>query len=120
MNGAPEEHWIPADGGIGLHAWVYRPSVRGAGMPAITMAHGFAGLKYQGLAPFAERFARAGFVVIVHDHRGFGLSGGWPRGDRQRLRPGAAARRASGLVGTPAGLQRRRSRTAPRRRSRPP
>jgi uncharacterized protein len=82
MNRAPEEHWVPADGGIGLHAWVFRPSVRGgADMPAITMAHGFAGLKRQGLAPFAERFAHAGFVVMVHDHRGFGLSGGWPRGD---------------------------------------
>jgi fermentation-respiration switch protein FrsA (DUF1100 family) len=79
----PEEHWVPADGGIGLHAWVYRSgSIRdGAGAPAITMAHGFAGLKDQGLKPFAERFAQAGFVVIVHDHRGFGLSGGWPRGD---------------------------------------
>jgi uncharacterized protein len=83
MNSTPEEHWVAADGGIGLHAWVYRPGRIPAdgGAPAITMAHGFAGLKHQGLAPFAERFARAGFVVIVHDHRGYGLSGGWPRGD---------------------------------------
>jgi uncharacterized protein len=83
MTATPEEHWVPADGGIGLHAWVYRPgSTRsGAGTPAITMAHGFAGLKYQGLIPFAERFAKAGFLVIVHDHRNFGLSGGWPRCD---------------------------------------
>ena len=81
MNSTPEEHWVAADGGIGLHAWVYRPAPAGAGAPAITMAHGFAGLKLQGLVPFAERFARAGFVVIVHDHRGYGLSGGWPRGD---------------------------------------
>lgn len=83
MNSTPAEHWVPADGGIGLHAWVFWPGSipGGAGAPAITMAHGFGGLKHQGLIPFAERFARAGFVVIVHDHRGFGLSGGWPRGD---------------------------------------
>jgi hypothetical protein len=83
MKSTPEERWVPADGGIGLHAWVYRPSSvpDAAAAPAITMAHGFAGLKFQGLMPFAERFAQAGFVVIVHDHRGYGLSGGWPRGD---------------------------------------
>ena len=83
MSSTREEHWVPADGGIGLHAWVFRPGSipDGDGAPAITMAHGFAGLKDQGLTPFAERFARAGFVVIVHDHRGFGLSGGWPRCD---------------------------------------
>jgi alpha-beta hydrolase superfamily lysophospholipase len=70
MNSTPEEHWVAADGGVGLHARVYRPSIPGgAGAPAITMAHGFSGLKSQGLIPFAERFVRAGFVVIVHDHR---------------------------------------------------
>jgi alpha-beta hydrolase superfamily lysophospholipase len=82
MNSTPEEHWVAADSGIGLHAWVYRPDgIPGGAAPAITMAHGFGGLKDRGLIPFAERFVRAGLVVIVHDHRGFGFSGGWPRGD---------------------------------------
>lgn len=45
------------------------------------MAHGFSGLKYRGLQAYAERFRDAGFVVIVHDHRNFGLSGGEIRGD---------------------------------------
>lgn len=78
-----EEHWIPAEGGIGLHAWVYRPdtAVTGSLQPAITLAHGFGGLTESGLIAYAERFAEAGFVVILHDHRGFGLSGGWPRQD---------------------------------------
>jgi fermentation-respiration switch protein FrsA (DUF1100 family) len=76
----PEEHYIPAEGGIKLHAWVFRPA-HGEPAPAITMAHGFSGLKYRGLRPYAERFRDAGFVVIVHDHRNFGLSGGEIRGD---------------------------------------
>lgn len=76
----PEEHFIPVDGGIKLHAWVFRPD-HSDSAPAITMAHGFSGLKYRGLQPYAERFREAGFVVVVHDHRNFGLSGGEVRGD---------------------------------------
>jgi len=54
----------------------------GAGTyPAITMAHGFAGIKEQGLERFAQAFAAAGFVVLVHDHRNFGASSGEPRHD---------------------------------------
>ncbi len=49
--------------------------------PGITMAHGFAGVKEHGLERFARFFADAGFVVLVHDHRGFGASDGSPRFD---------------------------------------
>jgi fermentation-respiration switch protein FrsA (DUF1100 family) len=45
------------------------------------MSHGFAAVKEHGLAPFAEAFADAGFVVMVHDHRNFGASDGLPRHD---------------------------------------
>jgi dipeptidyl aminopeptidase/acylaminoacyl peptidase len=45
------------------------------------MAHGFAGVKEHGLERFATAFAAAGFIVLVHDHRGFGASGGSPRFD---------------------------------------
>jgi fermentation-respiration switch protein FrsA (DUF1100 family) len=45
------------------------------------MAHGFAGIKEHGLERFAQAFAAAGFVVLVHDHRNFGTSGGEPRHD---------------------------------------
>ena len=45
------------------------------------MAHGFAGVKEHGLERFARVFAAAGFVVLVHDHRGFGASDGSPRYD---------------------------------------
>jgi alpha-beta hydrolase superfamily lysophospholipase len=77
----PEEHQIPMSDGVRLHAWVFRPSHATATPAAITMAHGFSGLKYRGLQRYAERFATAGFTVVVHDHRNFGLSGGSVRGD---------------------------------------
>jgi fermentation-respiration switch protein FrsA (DUF1100 family) len=77
----PEEHEIPMSDGVRLHAWVFRPEKRLPIAAAITMAHGFSGLKYRGLQRYAERFAAAGFTVVVHDHRNFGLSGGSVRGD---------------------------------------
>lgn len=47
--------------------------------PVIVMAHGFGALKEWGLEPFAERFVKAGFAVMLFDYRGFGRSGGEPR-----------------------------------------
>jgi hypothetical protein len=65
-----------------LRGWLYLPAGSGAGpRPAITLAHGFAAVKEHGLDRFANAFAEAGFVVMVHDHRGFGASDGLPRQD---------------------------------------
>ena len=71
------------DGGIKLRSWLFVPPVPPGGgrLPAITMAHGYAGVKEQGIEPFAKAFAEAGFVVLLHDHRGFGASEGTPRQD---------------------------------------
>lgn len=71
---------FPAESGIVLDAWLFRPHGPGP-HPAITMAHGYAGTKDHGIEPFAKAFADAGFVVLVHDHRNFGSSGGDVRGD---------------------------------------
>ena len=46
--------------------------------PGIVMAHGFSGVKEQ-IDHYASSFARAGFTVLVYDHRGFGASAGMPR-----------------------------------------
>ena len=67
---------------------------RTAPLPAVTMAHGYAGTKYHGLEPLAEAFAEAGFVVLLHDHRGFGASEGTPRHDIDPWRQIADWRRA--------------------------
>jgi uncharacterized protein len=69
-----------AEGGVTLRGWLFVPDGP-APHPAITMAHGFAGVKEHGLERFARAFADAGFVVLVHDHRGFGASTGSPRFD---------------------------------------
>jgi dienelactone hydrolase len=71
---------FPVEGGVELGGWLFLPEGTGS-HPAITMAHGFAGVKEHGLERFAAAFAAAGFVVLVHDHRNFGTSGGGVRGD---------------------------------------
>jgi uncharacterized protein len=71
---------FPVEGDVALRGWLLVPDGTGP-HPAITMAHGFAGVKEHGLDRFAGLFADAGFVVLVHDHRGFGSSGGSPRFD---------------------------------------
>jgi uncharacterized protein len=72
---------FPADGGIELGAWLFLPDGASGPRPGITMSHGYAGTKYHGIEPMAEAFAAAEFVVLVHDHRGFGDSDGQPRQD---------------------------------------
>ena len=68
------------EGGVTLRGWLFLPDQPGP-RPAITMAHGYAGIREHGLDRFARVFAEAGFVVLVHDHRGFGASDGVPRFD---------------------------------------
>ena len=49
-------------------------------LPAIAMAHGIGTTKEMGLPQFAERFADAGFAVLLFDFRNLGESEGTPRG----------------------------------------
>lgn len=65
-----------------LAAWRYRPAAAapgGARVPCVVMAHGFSATRRDGLEPYAERFAAAGYGVLLFDYRGFGDSGGGPR-----------------------------------------
>ena len=80
MNITRSDISIPLPDGVKLGAWLYTPDDDGP-HPTITMAHGFGGTKYHGLDRIARRIAEAGFVVCLHDHRGFGDSGGVPRQD---------------------------------------
>src|SRR5207253_7945109 len=69
---------IPTASGDELEAWVYQPDGDGP-HPAVVLAHGLGAVKSGGLAPFANRFCREGFVAIVFDYRQWGGSGGQPR-----------------------------------------
>lgn len=82
-----------ADGGVTLRGWLFLPDTPGP-HPAITMAHGYAGVKEHGLEPFAQAFAENGFAVLLHDHRSFGASDGLPRQDVDPWRQIADWRRA--------------------------
>lgn len=62
--------WIAAD--------FYRP--KNMKKPAvIIMAHGFAALRQFGLIPYAQKFAQAGYAVVLFDYRFWGGSTGQPR-----------------------------------------
>ena len=67
--------------GLSCRGWLYMPDNIDANqkVPVIVMAHGFSAVKEQGLPQFAERFAKAGFGVLLFDYRYFGSSDGEPR-----------------------------------------
>ena len=67
--------------GVRCSGWLYLPDLQEKQpSAAIVMAHGFSCVKEQDLDRFAERFVKAGFVVLVFDYRYFGQSEGEPRG----------------------------------------
>lgn len=66
--------------GLTLRGWLYRPDGSAGDRPAVVMSHGFSAVKEQGLDGFAQRFADAGMIVLVFDHRHLGASDGDERG----------------------------------------
>ena len=77
---AREDISFASDGGR-CTGWLYPPPASGPPDAAcVVMAHGFAAQKEARLDAFAERFAAAGFAVLVFDYRHFGDSSGEPRG----------------------------------------
>jgi dienelactone hydrolase len=51
------------EGGDRLRGWLFQPEGKGRTRPAISMAHGYAGV--HGFERFARAFAEAGFVVLL-------------------------------------------------------
>lgn len=64
--------------GVQCAGWFYRAEAQGD-RPCVVMAHGLGGIKEMRLDAYAERFAAAGYNVLVFDYRYFGASGGEPR-----------------------------------------
>ena len=77
-----------------LRGWLFVPDGATGPLPAVSMAHGYAGVKEHGIEPYARAFAEAGFVVLLHDHRNFGASDGAVRHDVDPWRQIADWRRA--------------------------
>lgn len=76
----PRQDLTFASGSGTCHAWLYRPvGPPNATIPCILMAHGIGGTRDAGLEPFADRFAAAGFAVLLFDYLHFGASTGEPR-----------------------------------------
>jgi len=67
-----------ASGNDTCAAWLYRPT-GGQCPPIIVMGHGFGAIRELRLDAYAERFAAAGYAVLVFDYRHFGASSGEPR-----------------------------------------
>ena len=78
MSSSPSDVRIRS-GADELAAWLYEPEHDAERVPCIVMAHGFSATRSDGLPQYAERFAAAGFGVVLFDYRGFGDSGGEPR-----------------------------------------
>jgi fermentation-respiration switch protein FrsA (DUF1100 family) len=97
-----------ADDGLVLRGWLFVPQDGDRPRAAITMAHGYAGVKEQGIEPFAKAFADAGFVVLLHDHRNFGASDGAIRGDVDPWRQIADWRYAISYLESLAGVDAKR------------
>lgn len=68
-----------ASAGVTCAARVYRPTGDEQLRPVVVMGHGFGGVRALRLYAYAERFAAAGYLVVVFDYRGFGESDGIPR-----------------------------------------
>lgn len=72
------EEWFDS-GGTKCAARVYRPTATNQPSPVVVMAHGFGAVRALRLYAYAERFAAAGYAVVVFDYRSFGESEGEPR-----------------------------------------
>jgi len=65
--------------GVVCAGWFFKPPQAVAGNACVILGHGFSGVKEARLDAYAQRFAGAGYNVLVFDYRHFGESQGWPR-----------------------------------------
>ncbi len=79
----PQDYSFSVNGercaGLWFEAKGFETQADAESAPCIVMAHGLAAIKEMRLPAFAERFAAAGWHVMVFDYRCFGASEGSPR-----------------------------------------
>ena len=77
MNNEAQRHPVMIwSEGSRLAAEVFKPAGRPGGAPAILLCHGWGGLKSHLAENYAKPFTAAGFVCLVFDYRGWGMSDG--------------------------------------------
>ena len=70
---------FPSEGAV-LRGRLYKPEGRAGKLPIVVMAHGYSATINGMVADrYAEQYVKAGFAVLLYDHRNFGISGGEPR-----------------------------------------
>lgn len=82
--------------GVTLRGYFYVPASVEVPCPAVVMSHGWGASLRMGLESYAERFAAAGFAVLVYDNPNIGLSDGEPRFE---INPWVRARATRHAVG---------------------
>lgn len=85
--------------GAALVGWLARPTTPGP-TPLVILIHGLSGIIDLDLAEYAERFVAAGYACLAYDHRNWGRSGGWPRGETDPWRQVADLREAISFART--------------------
>lgn len=83
--------------GIELAGWIARPNATSK-QPLIILLHGLSGIIDLDLEHYAEIFVDAGYACLAYDHRNWGRSAGWPRGESDPWRQVADLREAISFV----------------------
>jgi len=65
--------------GATVRGRLYKPSNRSEALPVVIMTHGFSATIGMVADHYADEIFRAGFAVLLYDHRNFGISDGEPR-----------------------------------------
>ncbi|MEQ8234684.1 MAG: alpha/beta fold hydrolase [Gammaproteobacteria bacterium] len=98
-----EAIWFDSDG-VALCGWLARPPQAAAASPLIILTHGLSGIVDLDLAEYAEYFVAAGYACLAYDHRNWGRSAGWPRGETDPWRQVGDLREAVSFARTLPGI----------------
>jgi fermentation-respiration switch protein FrsA (DUF1100 family) len=85
--------------GVELVGWLARPGAD-TKCPLIILTHGLSGIIDLDLEHYAKVFTSGGYACLAYDHRNWGRSAGWPRGESDPWRQVADLREAVSFART--------------------
>ena len=89
-----------ASDGVALAGWLATPHGADGPHPLIILTHGLSGIIDLDLEAYAAHFLAGGFACLAYDHRNWGRSAGWPRGESDPWRQVNDMREAISFVRT--------------------